>query len=794
MLAKEYYLKVTSCSMHLLGPIRVGIMWLKSATVAVFVVVASVSGALQGKHVKADGLYRATIMRTAYGAPHITAADYGSLGFGSGYAAAQDNFCDFADRMLTVTAQRARFLGPGEKNANLVSDLYHQRLIQTGRLELLLNADPKSLDRPSANARALYRGYVAGVNRYVRDTGIGNLPSACKGAAWVRPYTEIDMWRITLAGQTPVQLAGVAAATPPGGAEPIRAGAFDAPTNIPQGQGSNAYALGREVTKTGHGVLLANPHYPWDGLNRFTRLHLIIPGKLNIVGAGLENSPLVAIGHNQWIAWTHTVSTARRFGMFELTLDPKDPTAYLYEGKSVPMSRVSVTVQVKTDKGLTPITRTYYTTSYGPMVETPQLPWTKERAYALRTAPVNLRAVDQYLAMWQTHDIHELAAALSRYQGTSFNTTAVDAGGEAFYGDMGSLPYVTDAKAKACATSPTAQAAWDRERMPILDGSKAACDWDSDPKAATSGIFPASALPQIYRDDFTENSNDSYWLSNPNQPLTGYGRIFGDERTARSLRTRLGLAMIADRVAGVDGLGAPKFDLATVEGVLFNDRNLGAEMTRDDLLGLCRREAAGSHPELARACMSLAGWDLHVNLDSRGAQVFRLFVEKGGLKFKVAFDPKDPVNTPNTLDTANPVVLKTLIDAVAELDRLHTSADAPLGRVQSEPRNAEAIPIHGGPASEGIFNVITPAPPIDGGWRKIDAGSSWIMAVEFTDHGPVSQGVLSYSQSTNPASPHFGDQTKLYSQKGWDDLRFTPEAVKASAVSTLTLTEKITKP
>jgi acyl-homoserine-lactone acylase len=739
-------------------------------------------------------VYRATIVRTAYGAPHITAADYGGLGFGAGYAAAQDNFCDFADRMLTVTAQRGRYLGPGEKDANVVSDLYHQRLIQTGRLEQLLNADPKSLERPSANARALYRGYVAGINRYVRDTGIGNLPAACEGVAWIRPYTEIDMWRGALAGQIPVLLAGVTGATPPGGAEPIKAGALDAPTNIPQGQGSNAYALGREVTKTGHGVLLANPHYPWDGLNRFTRLHLIIPGKLNIVGAGLENSPVVGIGHNQWIAWTHTVSTARRFGMFELTLDPKDPTAYLYEGKSVPMSRMSVTVQVKTDKGLMPVTRTYYATRYGPMVETPQLPWTRERAYALRPAPVNLRAVDQYLAIWQVHDVHELAAALSRHQATSFNTTAVDAAGEAFYGDMGSLPYVTDAKAKACATSPTARAAWDTQRMPILDGSKAECDWDSDPKAATSGIFPASALPQIYRNDFTENSNDSYWLSNPSQPLTGYGRIFGDEGTARSLRTRLGLKMIADRVAGIDGLGAPKFDLATVEGVLFNNRNLGAEMTRDDLLGLCRREAAGSHPELDRACVALAGWDLHVSLDSRGAQVFRLFAEKGGLRFKVGFDPKDPLNTPNTLDTAHPAVLKALMDAVAELDRLHIAADASLGQVQSEPRNADAIPIHGGPGREGIFNVIAPAPPVDGGWRKISEGSSWMMAVEFTDRGPVSQGVLSYSQSTNPASPHVGDQTKLYSQKGWDDLRFTPEAVKADAVSTLTLTEQVTTP
>ena len=739
----------------------------------------------------APSAYRATVVRTAYGAPHITAADYGSLGFGAGYAAAQDNFCDFADRMLTVAAERARYLGPGDKNANVVSDLYHQRLIQTGRLEELLNADPKSHERPSADARALVRGYVAGVNRYVRDTGVDKLPAACRDAAWVRPYTEKDFWRITLAGQQPTQLAGVAGASPPGGPEPIGAAPIDGPSNIPQGQGSNAYALGREVTKTGHGVLLANPHYPWDGLNRFTRLHLIIPGKLNIVGAGLENSPIVGIGHNQWVAWSHTVSTARRFGYFELTLDPKDPTAYLFEGKSVPMSKMTVTVQVKTAHGLTPITRTYYATRYGPLVKTSQLPWTKSAAYAVRDAPTNLRSTDQYIAMWQAHNVHELAAAESRYQAATFNTTAVDAGGEAFFGDIGSLPYVTDAKAQACSASPTAKVAWQRDRLPVLDGSKADCDWDSDPKAVTPGVFPPAALPQIFRRDYTHNSNDSYWLTNPKQPLIGFGRIFGDEATARSLRTRLGLKMIADRANGTDGLGPAKFDLKSLEGVVFSDRNLGAEMTRDDLAGLCRKEAAGAHPELAKACAALAGWDLHVNLDSRGAQVFRLFVEKGGLKFKVAFDAKDPVNTPNTLDIADPAVTKALVDAVKELDAKHIAVDAPLGQIQSEPRNGQRIPIHGGPASEGIFNVITPAPPIDGGWRKIGAGSSWIMAVEFTDHGPVSQGVLSYSQSTNPTSPHFGDQTKLYSQKGWDDLRFTPAAVKAGAVSTVVLTEKI---
>jgi acyl-homoserine-lactone acylase len=61
------------------------------------------------------------------------------------------------------------------------------------------------------------------------------------------------------------------------------------------------------------------------------------------------------------------------------------------------------------------------------------------------------------------------------------------------------------------------------------------------------------------------------------------------------------------------------------------------------------------------------------------------------------------------------------------------------------------------------------------------------MAVEFTDRGPISQGVLTYSQSTNPDSPHAGDQTRLYSQKGWDDLNFTEAAVRKAAVSTMVL-------
>lgn len=105
--------------------------------------------------------------------------------------------------------------------------------------------------------------------------------------------------------------------------------------------------------------------------------------------------------------------------------------------------------------------------------------------------------------------------------------------------------------------------------------------------------------------------------------------------------------------------------------------------------------------------------------------------------------------------------------------------------MQTEPRaNGERIPIHGGPGPEGIFNVITPVNlQPEKGWTKIRPGSSWIMTVEFTPKGPISQGVLAYSQSSKPDSPHAADQTRLYSQKGCDDLRFTEAAVRRDAVS-----------
>jgi len=732
--------------------------------------------------------YSAEIIRTAYGVPHIIAGDYAGLGYGLGHAAAEDNICEIAERTLTLRSERAAFLGPGEDGANIASDIFHRRFADPAQVAALLNGPPGDVDTPSREARRFIDGFAAGYNRYLENTGADNLTDPrCAGAPWVRPVTAEDIWLGALVVPFGNPIAAVANAAPPDDPAPVTSARLDPDLDAPV-MGSNAYGLGREATRGGRGMVLGNPHYPWTSALRFYRSHLIIPGELNVVGAGLITLPFPGIGHTAGVAWTHTVSTARRFGYFELTLDPDNPARYRAGGEYRDMTRREITLDVLgEDGGVHQVTRVQYDTEFGPVVVTGQLPWTNERAFALAAPSEGLRFVDQYLAIWRARNVGELHEALSRYQSTAFNTIAADSAGGAYHGDMGMVPHVTDGKARACAASPLAMQFWIAARIPVLDAANPDCRWGTDPDSTREGVFGPSSAPHIFRTDWVAQSNDSHWLSQPAAPMTGYSPIYGDENGPRSLRTRLAVDMAEQRLNGTDGLGEPGFDLETLQTLMFSNRHHGGELVRDDLARLCRTEGGDS---LQPACSALEGWDLRVDRDSRGAHLFNLFVHSGGLKFAVPFDPEDPLRTPHTLDVSDPEVLDALRRAAATLEALNIAPDARLGDVQAEMRGQERIEIHGGTRGVGVFNMIIPEPLRETvGSTRIVHGSSWIMAVEFTDAGPRSRGLLSYSQSTNPASPFHADQTRLYSQKGWDELLFEPGAVEAAAVTRLTISQ-----
>jgi acyl-homoserine-lactone acylase len=312
-------------------------------------------------------------------------------------------------------------------------------------------------------------------------------------------------------------------------------------------------------------------------------------------------------------------------------------------------------------------------------------------------------------------------------------------------------------------------------------------------------VFGPSHLPSLLRDDYVTNSNDSYWLSNPEHPLEGFSRVIGDERTERTLRTRLGLRIVQQRLDGSDGLPGKGFTLRQLRNAVFNDRQYAGELLRDPLVAQCRAQplmVGTSGPvDVSAACDVLAKWDLHDNLDSRGALLFRRFASRALVNpvssalpavpspFTTPFSAMDPVNTPNGLNVLLPTVQAALADAVTDLKNANIPLDAPLGDFQYEKRGDEKIPIHGGPGTLGDFNAINVSWDPKLGYPNVPHGSSYVQAVELRPGAcPKVRTILTYSQSTNPQSPWFADQTRMFSQKRWVKTVYCPRQVRRAHV------------
>jgi acyl-homoserine-lactone acylase len=731
--------------------------------------------------------YHAIVQRTSFGIPHIKANDFGGLGYGYGYAFAQDNVCVLADRIVTVNAQRSFYFG---ETGNLTSDFFYKYIEDETKLRTLFDNSPPEI-------QAMVKGYAAGYNRYLRETGAGNLPASCRNASWVREIDELDLMRVyyalTLRASSENQLAAIVAAQPPvaplAAAEPaaqaMDIASFQRPETL--GIGSNAIALGRQATESGSGMLLGNPHFPWQGTERFYEVHLTIPGQFDVMGASLFGVPVVNIGFNKDVAWSHTVSTAFRFTPYALKLAAGDPTAYLYDGQTRHMTGQIVTVQARqANDTIVPRSHTFYRTHFGPMLVNPALGfgWTMTTAYTMRDANAdNGRFLEQFLRFNRADSVSEIKRALGEVLGLPWvNTIAADRYGNAFYADVSVVPNVSAAKIAPCVNSPLGQYIYQLVGLPVLDGSISACEWGIDPAAPQAGIFSIDNLPYLIRQDYVTNSNDSYWLANPNQPLTGFSPIIGREGTTRSLRTRLGLRLVQDRLSGSDGLNGNRFSLANLQTTTFNDRNYGGELVVGDLVGACGSSVTlpdSSVVDLTQAYKVLDGWDRKVNLDSIGAHIFREFWSRASSipnLYAVPFDINDPVNTPNTLNVGDSTVLPKVCQALGSAVKALVANDIPLnlpwGEMQYVVRNGITIPIHGGANGEGVFNVITSAGLSPDGYAEVVHGTSYIQTVTFDRKGPIAQALLTYSESTDPASPHYADQTLRYSKKQWIPLPF----------------------
>jgi acyl-homoserine-lactone acylase len=844
----------------------------------------------------AGSTYDVCVRRTKLGIPHVRAlrnGDYGSVGYGLGYAFAEDNLCVLMEDLVTIRGERARYFGRNGINgryngylipanssftSNIDSDFFWRLVATDAAIKPLRDAAAAGAGEP----KAATIGFKEGFNRYIREIKAGGHAGRhadCRSGAWLNEISEDDMYRryfrLALLASSSVFAAGIATAQPPGLPALPSSGGGGLPTCAPAaipilgGQclpslplpataavsrkqpskaamlaalkrdpgplaafmpdnrdrfGSNMYALGKDATTSGVPMVFGNPHFPWVGTERLYISHLTIPGQGDIMGASLYGVPAILIGFNRHLAWSHTVSTAYRFTIYQLTLNPANPTQYLYNNALRDMTAVPITIKVKDEADLS---RTLYRTHFGPIIglntNTPAgpvsiLPWTNVVAFTLRDANAeNDRLINQFFAWNKAQSLTEFKNLHKSILGVPWvNTVAAGPGQKAYYGDVTVVPNVPDDMVQSCAAHPLHDVLQQIvPGLPVLDGSRADCEWRTDADAPAPGIFGPANLPKQERDDWVHNCNDSYWLTNPAEPLTGYARIIGAEGTERSLRTRLCILQIqrhldSDNDNDLDDGNDHKFNLVELQNTVLSSRILSGELGRDAVVGsICAlgQVITDSGPvDVSEACDVLADWDLADNLDSRGGHIWREFwrvarvnpvssLLPNPLLWTTPFSASDPVNTPNGLNVLNPQVQRALGQAVQKVEAAGFALNAPMKDIQkSGVIGSNVIPIFGGEGHEGAFTIVSTGALSDQGYR-VTYGNSYIQTVTWESNdaagaNPIAEGFITYSQSTDPENPHYKDYTAEYSAKRWNRFPFTDAEITANQIgSTLHLTQ-----
>ncbi|MEW5928653.1 MAG: acylase [Gemmatimonadota bacterium] len=644
------------------------------------------------------------ILWDRWGVPHVFARSDRDLGWGFGWAQAHSH----GDRVLTLYGL-ARGRGAeywGERY--LASD----RLVRTVGIP---EQGARDLAAQPAELRRYLQAFADGFNAYAR----AHPERIADSVEAVLPVTAADLLRHSHR----VMFSFVSVT----GNQPPMVGLNGLPPE--RRPGSNGWAVAPSRAAGGHAMLLQNPHLSWDDdLQLFYEAQLSGPGS-DVYGVTLVGFPVIVIGFNDRLGWTHTVNTIDALDTYRLT---PSGDGYRFDGgvRSFQVSRQTLRVK-GADGRLREEELVVRRSVHGPVVRMDDT-----SAVALRTTSLEAGGLArQFREMGRARGLAEFEAALRRMQLPMFNVVYADRDGHVLYLFGGRVP-----------RRPSGDfASW----QGAVRGDTSATLW--------SGILGYDELPRIVdpASGFVQNSNSPPWFATLPSPLDP--ARFPAYLAPRSLnfREQRGLAMLAaDSSITFDELLAMRW----------SNRMLLADRVLDELIPAAR---ASGLPLAARAAEVLERWDRTADAESRGAVLFAAWAREarptaGGRGFARRWDPAAPLATPSGLADLG-AAAAALARAAERVERAYGALDVPWGQVNRLSRDLPGNGASGDPL--GVFHVVDYAPTEGGDTLYAVAGDTYVGAVEFTPGGPRAQTLLSYGNATQPGSPHVRDQLPLLARR-----------------------------
>jgi acyl-homoserine-lactone acylase len=677
------------------------------------------------------------IRRDRFGVPHILASTEEAAAFGHGYTTAEDHIEALARLFLKARSEEAAYFGEKFAKSDFETKQFHMyEGAETGYAQL------------APWVRAIIDGYAAGYNYYVQKHR-ADLPE------WVKTITPIDLlahgrrvvlrefcWERSL---QKLEKIGRRASRTLGEDER----AFQS--------GSNMWAIGKGRSHSGKGLLLGNPHLAWAGSQLFCEVHITVPGKIDVYGTTLVGSPVVTIGFNENLGWSHTVNLQQWDDIYELTLDPKEPEHYLYDGRSLPFRKEFVEIKVRTANGLEGRKKEFYWSEHhGPILK-----MNGDKAYAFKSASMDeSRMIEQWNLMGKARDLQEFRKVLDIQALPMFNICYADKEGNDFYLFNGRVP------------DHPAGYDWNG----IVPGNTSKTEWTQ--------ILPESKLPFLINPEggYVQNCNSAPWYTNLHAIIDR--SQFPEEITPNfnSLRTQISLEMLE---------GDKDITLDKVLRYKFNTKLLLADRVKDDLIRAIRGQSVGG-VSLDEAAELLEGWDNRSAHESKGALLFTDFWLRYGQQtehpYAVSWDEKEPATTPKGL--GDPEAARTaMATTIKKMREKYGTIAVKWGDVHRLRRGKIDVPMsgfiseYGRPKFRGSqfgdfgsFRVIRYEEDKRDGKLAAMQGDSFVMAIEFTSP-PTAYTVVAYSQSDDPNSPHHTDQSVLFAAEKWKRANFTQDEI-----------------
>lgn len=524
--------------------------------------------------------------------------------------------------------------------------------------------------------------------------------------------------------------------------------------SLPDGSlpGSNAWAIGPSHSENGHAMLLANPHLPWSSEFTFFEAQLSAPG-YDAYGTTLVGFPVLVIAFNDTHGWSHTVNTIDACDVYALT---REKNGYLFDGAARAFDQETRMIRVKQEDGsLKDAPLVVRRSAPGPVVEK------DGKLLAIHIAGLQAGsyagALEEWWEMGRARNFAQFQAALRRMQLPMFNVIYADHAGHIELLYNGLVP-----------VRPTGTVqSW----LGVMPGDRSSLVWN---KFHSYEELPKAIDPPA---GWVQNSNSAPWYMtepflNPDRYPANLSAGWSDPFGAPSLREQRGLRMLKQDA---------KMSYRQLLTDKYSTRSELADRILDDLVRAAKQSGDSSAQQAAAV---LEKWDRETNADSKGAFLFAFWAqtawkESQGHLFAEPFDPTRPLDTPRGLKDPQAAV-SSLISTAAQLRNAIGPIDVSWGEVNRLRRGKFVFPGNGGPSALGIFRVMDYAPEghailpggdslvLPGKDRHLDSlgGDTFVAALEFSS--PLKARVLlTYGNTSDPGSSHFGDQIPLAAGKEW---------------------------